>query len=132
MPWTEIAHTADWSIRVTAPTFDELLAEAARGMYSLMHLELDREVELSRDVEIDGIDRETQLVAFLDELLFCLGHFREAYDDFEIERDDDVVRARLVGCSVAGQSKEIKAVTFHDLAVEESPDGFEATVVFDV
>ena len=32
----EVSHTADRSLRVWAPTMDELFSQAARGMYQLM------------------------------------------------------------------------------------------------
>lgn len=132
MPWKERDHTADWSIWVGAEDYSRLLVEAARGMYALMHLELDEASTVTREFEIDGIDRETQLVTFLDELLFCIGHHREAYDTFEIDVDGERVGARLEGREVTDQVKEIKAVTFHGLEVTRSEDGLEATIVFDV
>lgn len=132
MPWRELEHTADWAIHVTADDFPHLLAEAGRGMYALLRLELDADAAVSREFAIDGVDRETQLVAFLDELLFLLGSEREAYDRFEIALDGERVTASVEGCRVLEQTKEIKAVTFHRLAVVDTDDGVEATVVFDV
>ncbi len=132
MPFEELEHTADWSIRVTAGDFGGLLAEAARGMYSLMHLELARDDRVSRQIEVDGIDRETQLVAFLDELLFHLAHDREAYDRFDVAVQGELVSANVRGCAVTGQAKEIKAVTFHGLEIVEGDGRLEATIIFDV
>lgn len=132
MPWEELDHTADWSIRVWGEDFSELLAEAGRGMYRLLNLELDENSDVTREIEIDGIDRETKLVAYLDELLYCLGSKREAYDSFDVDVEGEEVRAHLKGHKVRDQAKEIKAVTFHGLEVIETDEGFEATVVFDV
>jgi len=34
-PYVEVEHTADWALRVWAPTLEELFVDAARGMYEL-------------------------------------------------------------------------------------------------
>jgi SHS2 domain-containing protein len=42
------------------------------------------------------------------------------------------LRATVRGGVVPALEKHIKAVTYHDLAITPTPDGLEATIVFDV
>jgi SHS2 domain-containing protein len=46
--------------------------------------------------------------------------------------DGGRVAARLTGAAIASQGKEIKAVTFHRLLIEDSHRGLRTRVVFDV
>jgi SHS2 domain-containing protein len=55
-----------------------------------------------------------------------------AFDDFNIKIDDARLSAQVSGAAIADQNKEIKAVTYHDLKIQEGPRGLEAKIVFDV
>ena len=132
MSWREIEHTADWAIEVRAPNLDALLREAARGMYGLAGCELGDEV-VEDEFEVDGPDDETVLVAFLDELLYRLDGRHAAFEQLDIQRDGESLRAHVVGRNVTRIVKTIKAVTFHDLEIERRDDGdLAVTIVFDV
>ena len=49
-----------------------------------------------------------------------------------MEVKDLQLYARLGGAPIRSQSKEIKAVTYHNLRVIENEDGVQARVVFDI
>jgi SHS2 domain-containing protein len=38
----------------------------------------------------------------------------------------------MLGAPVESQGKEIKAVTYHNLVIQKTQQGFETTIVFDV
>jgi len=128
----EREHTADWEIQVWAPDLDALLAQAARGMYSLTHIQLQDEPRVTRHVEIPFNDPESLIVDFLSELLFLGEDEALGFDNFEIELDDDILRAKLIGAPIQSQAKEIKAVTYHNMQVRETERGVEVNIVFDV
>lgn len=128
----EHEHTADWELEVWAPDMPALLEQAARGMYHLMGTRLHPEPPLTRQLKFQALDRESILVAFLSELLY-LGEVEElGFDTFEIKLEADTLHAQLGGAPLASQSKEIKAVTYHNLAIRETDRGLEVTIVFDV
>jgi SHS2 domain-containing protein len=127
----EIEHTADWSFRVRGKTFAQLLENAARAMHSFGRIEGEGKSS-TRKIEVQGVDRETLLVNWLNEILYLEQKHDEIYDRFEVfEVSDNHLRAKVYGCSAPGVS-HIKAVTFHNLAVKQTSEGFEATVVLDV
>ncbi len=130
--YTEIEHTADWALMVWAPDLASLLAKAARGMYWLMETSLQPGPRLERIIELDGGDAESLLVGFLAELLYLGESEALAFDSYDISIQDLHLYARVRGAPVAEQKKEIKAVTYHNLMVEQTDHGLRTTIVFDV
>ena len=130
--WREVEHTADWELEVWGPDIAALLDEAARAMYRLMGLELDDGPRQRRRLELEADDREQLLVEFLVELLYLAESERLAFDRLDLEVAEGRLRADLEGARVRAQAKEIKAVTYHRLAVRDTERGLETRIVFDV
>lgn len=130
--FTEIEHTADWALKVWAPDLSGLFAQAARGMYWLMETTLQPEPRHERAIDLNGGDAESLLVGFLSELLYLGESHGLAFDAFDITVEHSRLTARIRGAPIAEQKKEIKAVTYHNLAIEQSPRGVRTTIVFDV
>ncbi len=130
--YRELAHTADWELEVWAPDLAGLLEQAAVGMYALMGIELDAGPRQRRRLEVTGDDREDLLVALLAELLFLTEREELGFDRFRAEVEEGRVRAEVEGAPVRFQAKEIKAVTYHHLAVRETVRGLTTRIVFDV
>lgn len=136
MAFQEIEHTADWALRVEARDIKELFTEAARGMYALAGVRARPDgvpEEVVEVVEVEGVDRESLLVAFLQELLYALearGLLAEAIAIGELSGSR--LRARVRFLPGERPEKTIKAVTYNDLHIEETPGGCRATLVFDV
>ena len=128
----EIEHTADWALRVWAPDLAGLLEEAARGMISLMELELDVSKRMQEKVNLSAPDAESLMVAFLGELLYIIEKERTGFDQIQITLHGLSIDARLSGGHILAQRKEIKAVTFHQLDIGQTDSGLETVIVFDV
>jgi SHS2 domain-containing protein len=128
----ELAHTADWALKVWAPDLVRLLIEAAAGMYMLMEVQLEDELRSSVGLDLQAFDHEGLLVAFLGELLYMGEEQGLAFDDFDIVLNDDRLTGVLHGAPIRSQRKEIKAVTYHELQIVRSDDRLEVVVVFDV
>ena len=130
--YVEIAHTADWAIKVWAPDLAGLLGEAARGMVALMEITFEGPKLINRQIELGAEDAEELLVSFLSELLFIgesegIG-FVNAYISLQGNHLSAIVDLR----KILSQRKEIKAVTFHNLVIRECAEGLETVIVFDV
>lgn len=134
LPFVEVEHTADWSLRVRAGDFAGLLRNAAMGMFKLMGMEMDGDLMGESLIEVSGEDRETLLVSWLEELLFQIETRSVALvlDRLSVSDERTHLAAQVSEFPLLRLEKEIKAVTYHGLRVIESDDGFEATVVFDV
>jgi len=130
--FTEIEHTADWALIVWAPNLGHLFALAAEGMYWLMEVTLQSEPIVERVIELESADTESLLVAFLSELLYLSEMEGIGFNRFEVSVVKNRVTAAVRGAAMASQKKEIKAVTYHNLNIENTAGTYSVTIVFDV
>ncbi len=129
--YREIAHTADWALEVWSLDPPGLFREAASGMYALMGVRFGEPRLTPRLIKLSGNDRESLLVSFLSELLY----FTEegvGFPEITVALAGPNLEAVLVGSPIVERGKEIKAVTFHNLHIEQGENRCEATIVFDV
>jgi riboflavin kinase / FMN adenylyltransferase len=129
----ELPYTADVGLRAYGRDLRDLFVNAAYGMFSLVS-ELDGLVATTlHSIDLTANDRELLLLEWLDELLFLHDTTHEVLICFDIENLTDThLRAHVQGTHLAQLKREIKAVTYHDLKVEQTPEGYTATVVFDI
>ena len=129
----EIEHTADWAYRVKGNDLAELFIQAAKGLYNLVGMELTAETKITQFIQLQGIDREALLVAWLNELLYLHESKGLGFDRLEIQDLDGIsLRAKVTGATTQQWLKDIKAVTYHNLAIHETESGLEVTLVLDV
>ena len=128
----EVEHTADLAIRAYGRDMRELFANAAHGMFALM-AEPSQEPACAREVSLEALDYEGLLVDWLNELIYLHEVEGETYSQFTIETlSPTKLKAHVIGGPTRHKTRAIKAATFHDLAIEETPSGLVATIVFDV
>jgi len=132
----ELEHTADLSIRVRGRDLPALFINAARGMFGLMAdlaaLEA-AEPRLQHEITLQEYDREILLVAWLSELLWLNEEHGVVFTRYAITTFTPTqLHATVWGTPAPEQWKNIKAVTFHDLDIIETDDGYQVTLVFDV
>ncbi len=134
--YEEIPHTADWSFRAFGRDRRELFANAAFALFAMegAHMSEDKPVRGTRRVvEVDGVDYESLLVNWLNELLYLQESNRETYHHFEIASLEPThLTAQIVGTPGIRIDKVVKAATFHNLELQQTRDRWEAVVVVDV
>lgn len=131
-----LSHTADTAIIAYGATLPELFENAAYGMFDLMvDLTAVNPAE-TRPVSGAGESREELLVAWLSELLAIAEIDGLLFSSFTVDHlEEDGVRGSAGGAPAETfelRGPPVKAVTYHDLAVVEVPDGWWARLVFDV
>jgi SHS2 domain-containing protein len=132
IPYERIAHTADVAIRVYGRDVPELFVHAARALFDMM-AEPPATTGITRGITVDGVDAEDLLVNWLNALVFLNEVERETYSDFALDSfTPTLLTATLTGGPTVRRIKGIKAATYHDLEIRETPAGVEADVVFDV
>jgi len=135
-PFEIIDHTADVGLAAYGATCEELFANAALGMCSIMgDVDTVREAE-TREVRVTASDIAALLAAFLGELIYLLEveHFVCRRAEVESVTDTEA-RAIIHGEPISPEHDlhtEIKAVTHHDLTVEQRDGAWHATVLFDI
>ncbi len=132
MPYEEVQHTADWSLRVWAADLNELFAEAARGMNALTGARPAPGPASHRTLETTAPDPESLLVSFLSELVYAAEQEHLVFENFKVKVDDQRLKVEMEGAPLASVDKSIKAVTYHNLKIRKTERGYEAEIVFDV
>lgn len=137
MKYEIFPHTADLGVLIYGSSLPELFSRAAFAVYDLM-TDL-RLVAPRREVTIqaEGSDREDLLVNYLREVLYLYQGARFLACDFSlVTLEETRVTAKFSGEVFDPlrhrMIREIKAVTYHQLAVDLLPEGWQARVVFDV
>lgn len=136
MPYSVLAHTADTGIEAAADTFPELLHDLATGMFGLMGSPAPCTSDHAIEVAVESSGYGDLVVDVLSELLY----HSEVEDlflcRFEVEATGPT-SAKVRAGGVANTEVEltgppIKAVTYHDVTVSETDDGWYGRVYFDV
>jgi SHS2 domain-containing protein len=133
--YDQIDHTADLAARIYGKDIPELFENAAFAMFDMMADTEGVDLSEATQVEVEAPDLESLLVAWLNELLFILEDRKLLPVVFKVIFLGD---GKLVA-EVKGQKAEkdrvhteIKAATYHDIAIEKTSKGCEVTIVFDV
>jgi SHS2 domain-containing protein len=129
-----LAHTAEVRVRVRAPDFPALAAEAGRALAALeLGGEVPRASGDARQIVLRAADQGALLVDWLNELIYLAETERWIAAEFAPEQGGALELRMLVrGARVEIAPSRVKAATHHGLEVRTTPDGVEAEVVFDV
>ena len=136
-PYEVLEHTADVGLRIYGRSLPELFSNAGLG---LMALAIETQVIEEHErlsLAVSGSDVEQLLVNWLSEILYHTDAEGWMFAHFTItecsptavagegwgERRDAAARTRAVA---------VKAVTYHQLSVRETSEGWEAVVYFDI
>lgn len=130
-------HTADLGLSIRSADLNTLFAEAAQALFSALVENLDAVAPLRRlDVTIAGNDREYLLFDWLKELLYRFDAEHLLFSRFEVQVTDTGLQGSAWGEPLDRErhelAHEVKAITYHGLRVEQTPDGWLAEVIVDI
>jgi SHS2 domain-containing protein len=129
----EVEHTADRALRICGRDLSELFTHAALGMNSLILSGGGGRLSVAKQIELEAIDAESLLVAWLSELAFWAETASLIFTQFEfLSISETRLSARIRGDPVEALEKHVKAVTFHNIRIQSEEGGLTTTVVFDV
>lgn len=137
MGYRVLSHTADTGIEADSATLAALIADLASGMFSLMATVDPTQVTHRIEVVLEAGTVEDLVVDALSELLYLSETEDVILCDIRLAVEDDRLRVVIdTGAVPLGSSHtegpQIKAVTYHDLVVEERGEGWYGRVYFDV
>jgi len=130
-------HTADLGLRVAADDLPSLMVEAARGLTAML---LDDPSTIqpreTATFTVAGGEPDYLLLDWLNELLFHYDTTGWVGVEFEVVLADEQLRATVKGESVDlqrhGLAHEVKAITYHQLSVKETPTGWTGELIVDI
>ena len=130
-------HTADIGLRVRAASLDELFAEAGRAMFSVI-IANPRAIRPVQEaaVEVEPAEPDDLLHDWLAKLLFLFDTQRLIPAEYQVRVHAGGVSARIRGERLDplrhAVGMEVKAVTYHAIRLEQTPDGWIGEVILDL
>lgn len=135
--YEELEHTADWAVRVWGDSLTDLFEHAGQAMFDLQGADFTAKPETTVAIECQAPDIEMLLVAWLSELLYQSETRNLLFSQFtaDIHGEPATGEWRLTGAAGGrhgrGALAHVKAVTYHNLAVQQADGCWFATVTFD-
>jgi SHS2 domain-containing protein len=130
-------HTADVAVEATGETLGDVFAAVADGMATAMCEEVPDSSGERHEVSVTAEGREALLFDYLDRLIYE----RDVQSVLPVDNEASVwdtddawrVEGTYRGVSLASvTARDLKAVTYSEMDLSESADGWRAYVVFDV
>jgi SHS2 domain-containing protein len=132
-----LSHTGDLGMLVYGRDVPELFAHAAWAMFDLMSDATRIQPRLTMTIHLEGSDFEDLLVRWLSELLYLYDTQRflyctAAFTTLEPTRLVATVQGEPFDATRHPIDTEIKAVTYHQIAVRQADGAWQAQVIFDL
>ena len=136
-PFRILEHTADIGFEVFGATRKEVFSNAARA---LIHLVVDLDSIVPREevaIRVQGPDPAGLLVNWLSEILYLQDAEHWLFSEFVIQELADtslqaVARGEKFDRARHQAKLLVKAITYHQLALEQTPDGWRAQIYVDI
>ncbi len=132
-----LEHTADVGFEAFGATRDEVFVNAARALQDLS-VELESiEAREKFTVEVSGENAVELLVNWLSQLLFLFDAEGWVFRDFQIASlEETALKGRAQGEKFDRTRHhvklQVKAITYHQLALEQTSQGWRAQVYVDI
>jgi SHS2 domain-containing protein len=132
-----VDHTADVGIIAYGADIGELFSNAALALFSLITEPESIEEKLHLDLEVSSEDRESLLVEWLNELIYCFDVKHVLFSRFDIE----VLTYSKLKATCYGEDFDplkhkikigVKAATYHMLKLDNSNDSYRAQIILDI
>ncbi len=135
MPFRFLDHVADERVACWGANLDELFTSAMDALYAVALQDRRDETPYTRRIQLEGDGLDDLMVRWLQELIYLLDveHFAAAaveFDRIDTHRLDAVLQGYR--CRPEDRKTEVKAATYHGIAVEHRDGQYRAEVLFDL
>ncbi len=134
-----LEHTADLAVRITADDYRSLFVFVPKLVYNLIgQIVIDSQADsLEEKLSLKSADWEELFHDWLTEILYWFEVREIIFENCEFsilkpERLDASISCRKIDIYSSKIHTEIKAVTYHNLRIEEKNNKIEANVIFDI
>ncbi len=131
-----LEHTADIGFEAYGETEEEVLANAALALVSIITDPETIKIEDEKTIEVSADDREHMLVRYLNEVLYVIDGESFLPAKAVITRENDyTLRAVLHGetrSDIHDVRTDVKAITYHQLTFEKTGTGYVIRVFVDI
>ena len=131
-----LEHPADLGIEAWGATFSEALSMAVSGLVSILVDPATVEATDQRPVNVAAKDSEALVVKLLSEVLFLFDGMRFVPKSLTINGEPATTVQGFVSGEPLREGKhnlrlDVKAITYHQLAIHRRPSGIALTVFLD-
>lgn len=136
-PFRVLEHTADIGFEAFGATREGVFRNAARALIDLI-VDLDTILPCEEvPVQVEGPDPPSLLVNWLSEILYLHDAHGWLFCDFELRHLHDRSLSALARGEKFDPARHqakllVKAITYHQLALEQTPEGWRAQVYVDI
>jgi len=132
-----VDHTADLGIIVKGVDEKDVFIQAAYAMTDLMVEGDISKKTVMKDVSLQGEDFPDLMVRWLGEILYLFDGENLIVNSIEIKSISPIqLKSTLTLSSFELEhhqvKREIKAVTYHQISVDKTKDGWQARIIFDI
>jgi SHS2 domain-containing protein len=136
-PFRVLEHTADIGFEAFGASRQEVFTNAGRALMDLVVTLESIEPREEVPIEVKGDNPSSLLVNWLSEILYLHDADGWLFSDFEIRGMDEhslsaIARGEKYDRSRHHTKVMVKAVTYHQLALEETAQGWRARVYVDI
>jgi SHS2 domain-containing protein len=127
--------TADMAFSAYGKDLNELFANAGKALTSIM---FDGKVEskITKRIKLKEKEDIVLLQKWLSELVYLHDSEKLLFSTFDVETDGKKLAATVYGEKYDkkrhGFIIDVKAITYHKMAIKKTKDGYKCTVVVDV
>lgn len=131
-------HTADIGIKAYGRDLNEAFENAALAVFEVMTDTSKVEPKESREIEIDGMDLENLLYRWIESLLVYHDSELLLFGKFKVKIDLENLRLNAIAWGEKFNPDKherrtvVKAVTYHEMSVVKTNNGYELTFVVDI
>ncbi|MBT4334652.1 archease [archaeon] len=130
-----LSHTADAKFRAFGKTIENAFENSAIAMFDILGKTKKVKSVIEKKININSDNQEALLYDFLEELLFLL----DTEGLFLHKITDLVIKENSLTCIIEGDdyknydlSGDIKAITYNDMSIKKTNNGYEIVVVVDI
>jgi len=141
VPYEQVDIAGDAGLRIRGRNLEELLKNAAKGLFDMI-TDIDRiEVEEDRQLTIEAENMEDLLIRWLNDLIFTFDSEGFIAKECDLNINQTTNRGLRLRAFLHGENFDpdrhesrllIKAATYHNLSITKRDDLWEAIVIFDI
>ena len=132
----EVDHSGDVGLEIWGASERELLEHATTGLCGLMTWSRVEPVS-TRTIEVRADNLTDLLVDWLSAVILSASTHAELYARATVERAEQGIATGVLHAAPLDPARhdlrfDVKAATYHDVLVEQTPAGYHARVIFDL
>ncbi|MGQ9722785.1 MAG: archease [Candidatus Jordarchaeum sp.] len=136
-----LEHTADIKVKAYGETVNEAFQEAARALSEAMTDTSKISPIIKRKIEIEAEDLEALLYIWLEEFIYLFDSKGMIFSDFKVENIKQTEEGLKLKGEALGEEFDIekhpqrtgiKAVTYHEMKIKQSPKKTTLEFVLDI